>query len=626
VCTSWRDWGLEAVHNIGYLGTRAALFVVGFAGVVLPVVTVAAAPGVRSDGRSAYTAVAPCRLLDTRDPSSPRSTVDAATIRIQVTGRCGVGVSTSSVAVSLTVTNSLSDGYAVVTPAATRGPTSTINWARGETRAASTVVAVSPTGALDVRVSTDLDAVDLVVDVTGAWAMVTDPVRGGRLVSIPGRRVLDTRSADRPVAAGQSIILDRTTLGIPDSAVAVAGTLTTSGADGPGFLTAYPDGAPPPVASNVNNDHAGQDRAAGIIVALGSVGLSIYAGAATTDVIVDVTGYITGDGDSASTEGLLIAVPPRRVLDTRDTIDPITTAAAADVGEPFTTAQVNGIIATVTASDGAAPGHASFGSAQDEPTSALNWPGGAAAVAAMTIQRVPSSHRLSVTSSAPAALIVDVTGYLLAAHAPLGPEILRPGATSLTAGTIDDSTGVGRTNGDPITLLTEVYSANVLAAGGAVSIVTSEIPGGGAALVPFEPHSSPACGPQPRCILLSAVYWDSPDRGGTDANRVMISHEWAHVLSMRYQAWLDGATFAEWQPLHDAVNEECLADAVAALALQRAGLPGNETPTYIVHYMCDEYWTGLYGPDAVTGMRTTASTLAADLLAWAEGWGAAHHV
>ena len=174
-------------------------------GTVLPVVTAAAAPGERSDGRSAYTAVAPCRLVDTLDVTSPPNSVDASTIRIQVTGRCGVDDLASAVAVSITVTNTRGDGYAVVTPAATRGPTSTINWADGETRAASTVVAVSQTGALDVRVPTGLDAADVIVDITGAWALVAGPVRGGRLVSFPGRRVLDTRMAIGPAAAGQSI-------------------------------------------------------------------------------------------------------------------------------------------------------------------------------------------------------------------------------------------------------------------------------------------------------------------------------------------------------------------------------------------------------------------------------------
>jgi hypothetical protein len=547
--------------------------------------------------------------------------LDASTIRVQVTGRCGVERLTSAVAVSITVTNSNGDGYGVITPAATPGPTSTINWVRGETRAASTVVAVSPTGAVYVHLSNTFDAADVVVDVTGAWALVTGPVRGGRLISIPARRVLDTRTTS-PVAAGQSVTIDRRTLGVPDSAIAVTGTLTTAGASGAGFLTAYPDGGEPPLASSVNSDRPGQDRAAGVIVGLGDIGLAVYAGAASTDVIFDITGYVTGETEQASTEGLLIAVAPRRVLDTRTT-DSLATTAVANIGEPFLGAQVTGIIATITASDGVRPGYATVGTEdEDTPTSALNWPGGETAVAAMTVQTVPSSRELGITSSSPASMIVDVTGYLLAANAPNGPEVLAPGAAALSGGSIVDSTGAGQLYGDPIVLLSEVYSIDVLAAGGGVSIVTSEIPGGGAALVPYDPNAFPACGPEPRCILLSAAYWSSPVHGGLDANRVMISHEWAHVLSMRFQAWADDNTLSAWRPRHDVVNEECLADAVAVLALQRAGLPGNETSEYVVHYMCDDYWAGLYGADAVAGLRLEASTLAADLLAWAQGWGA----
>ncbi len=626
MCTSAQSWALQVVHNIANLGTGAALVVAAVLGTALPVATVSASPGVRSDGRSAYTAVAPCRLVDTRDATTPLRLVDSSTIRIQVTGQCGVDAVASAVAVTITVTNTTSDGYAVVTPAATRGPTSTINWSSGDTRAASTVVALSQTGALDVHVSTDLDVLDVVVDVTGAWELVDGPVRGGRLVSFAGRRVIDTRTAAGPVAAGNSVTIARSALGIPESAAGVTGTLTTTGASAAGFLTAFPDGTPPPLASNVNNDRADQDRAAGIIVALGPIGLSIYAGAASANVVFDVTGYITGDTEEASTAGLLIAVAPRRVLDTRSTASS-TTAAVADVAVPFANAMVSGLVATITASDGTGPGYATLGADdQHNATSAVNWPGGKTAVAAMTVQSVTASHRVTVDASAPVSLIVDITAYLLAADAPTGPEMLPLGASVLTSGAIVDTTGVGRANGDPLALLSEVYSPDVLAAGGGVSIVSSEIPGGGAALVPYNPGTVPACGPQPRCILVSADYWDSALRGGIDANRVMISHEWGHVLSMRFQAWSDDAELAAWQPRHDAVNEECFADAVAALALQRAGLPGNESATYVVHYMCDDYWAGMYGADAVPGMRIEASALAADLLAWAQGWGADHRV
>ena len=249
----------------------------------------------RSDGRSAYSAVAPCRLVDTRDPAARFGSVDASTIRVQVTGRCGVDAMTTAVAVSITVTNTTGDGYAVVTPAATPGPTSTINWASGETRAASTVVAISQSGALDVHVSTGLDAADVIVDVTGAWAFVTGPVRGGRLVSFPGRRVLDTRAAAHSLAAGESITVDRRVTRDPGFCGRCRRHADDDRCEWARVLDRVSSGTAPPLASNVNNDRAGQDRAAGIIVALGIDGLSLYAGAASTDIVLDVTGYITGD-------------------------------------------------------------------------------------------------------------------------------------------------------------------------------------------------------------------------------------------------------------------------------------------------------------------------------------------
>jgi hypothetical protein len=606
--------------------TQIATVITALAIAATPSTQARAQPGVHSDGRSAYIAITPCRLADTRDPDSTYRVVDEATIRVQITGRCLVSASASTVAVSLTATHTKVDGYAVVTPAGTIGPTSTVNWSRGETRASSSVVTLSSGGALDVHVSSSLDDVDVILDVTGAWVLVNGPVRGGRLVSLPARRVVDTRMQSA-VAAGDAISLSKETLGVPAGAVAVAGTLTTSGATSAGYLTAYPVGEPVPITSNVNTDQAGQVRAAGIIVALGNEGLAVLAGAASADIILDVTGYVTGPSDPASTEGLLIAVPPRRVLDTRAGSDAQTQNVAVEVGEPFEAATVGGVIATITATDESQPGFASvsaFGALDNSSTtSVLNWPGDTS-VAAMTVQGVPNSRHLSLTSSTPAAFIVDVTGYLLGANAPDGPELALPGSEILTTGTIVDTTGVGRPNGDPLALLSEVYATSVLAAGGAASIVTSEVPGGGAASVPNDPRSFPECGPEPRCILLSAEYWDSELRGGRDANRVMVSHEWAHVLSIRWQAWVDDITLSAWQPRLDRVNEECLADAVAALALSRAGLPGNETPTYVVHYMCDAYWAGLYGATAVPGMRLEATALASDLLAWAQGWGAAH--
>lgn len=146
--------------------------------VAMPSAPVTANPGTRSDGRSRYAAIAPCRLADTRLPASGYARINPSVIRIQVTGRCDVSASTTAVALSVTVTGTDTEGYAVVTAARTSGPTSTINWAPGETRASSTDIGVSPTGAIDVQVSPSFDVAAVIVDVTAAWVIVSGSVRG----------------------------------------------------------------------------------------------------------------------------------------------------------------------------------------------------------------------------------------------------------------------------------------------------------------------------------------------------------------------------------------------------------------------------------------------------------------
>src|SRR4051794_17652025 len=88
-----------------------------------------------TDGRAAYRPSVPCRLTDTREVGP----LAGSNLRVQVTGGCGVPATTTAVGVSITVTDTTGDGYATITPAGSPGATSTVNWAAGETRAASTV-------------------------------------------------------------------------------------------------------------------------------------------------------------------------------------------------------------------------------------------------------------------------------------------------------------------------------------------------------------------------------------------------------------------------------------------------------------------------------------------------------
>ncbi|WP_145791782.1 hypothetical protein [Kitasatospora atroaurantiaca] len=90
--------------------------------------------------------------------------------------------------------------------------------------------------------------------------------------------------------------------------------VTVTGSHEAGYLTAYPDGQQPPLASNVNFG-PGQTIANSVIVPVGSDGkVSIFNGSPLpTDVVVDVVGYYSEASKSA-----YLPILPKRLLDTRD--------------------------------------------------------------------------------------------------------------------------------------------------------------------------------------------------------------------------------------------------------------------------------------------------------------------
>lgn len=611
-------------------------------------------PPVTFDGRSAYVPVTPCRLADTRVASASPAIVGANTLRVNLVGHCDVPSGTSAVALSIAVTDTTRSGFADVTSAGRRGNTSTLNWTAGETRSASTIAVPSADGTVDVYVSVGVSAVSVVVDVTGRWQPVSGAVSSGRVRTVDANRVLDTRTSNQRLAAGQSITLDRSTLGVPADAVGVTGNLTATGGSGAGYLTAFPAGRTVPLASNVNTDGADQDRASGIIVPLGDRGLTIFAGGFDTDVVFDVTGYISGPSESPSIDGLLLPADRVRILDTRVSLGHTTTATTVHVPAPGDVS-IGGIFGSITATDASRAGFAAIhagdtatvaaGDTRNQrQTSNVNWSDGGA-VASMVIQHVGPSGQIEVSASTPAALILDVTAYLLtdptAVLVPFNPVPVEPTqpvpATTvppvpsgditphvIATGDIVDLTGDGNPTGDPLDLLRETFTSNELAAGGGVNIVYTQPPGGAQMMVPYYAASFPACGSQPMCIMINKPYWTDPGADPVNSNRVMISHEFGHVLAARYQTYMAPVDYFAWIKVYAKVNEECVADDIATIVLARGGFKPNETADYIHHYSCDAWWVQEYGADHLAEVKAQCLDLANDLLVWAEQWGAAH--
>jgi len=179
-------------------------------------------------------------------------------------------------------------------------------------------------------------------------------VANAGFTAITPTRIYDTRlgycapvgkvasGATRDVQVTGALNCGPASVTIPTDAAAVALNVTATNQNGGGFLTAFPAGSVRPATSNVNLPPAVRDIANAVVVSVGSGGrVSIYNSdpGNATDLVVDIVGYW-----QANTGGLLNAVDPGRVFDTRNAIG--TTATKMGPGETRAV-QVTGVIPTL---------------------------------------------------------------------------------------------------------------------------------------------------------------------------------------------------------------------------------------------------------------------------------------
>ncbi|MEZ5259305.1 MAG: PKD domain-containing protein, partial [Ilumatobacteraceae bacterium] len=245
----------------------------------------------------------PVRVLDTR-PRAP--TIDGQeagsgrvmageTIEVTVAGRADIPADATTAVLNLTVADPLAAGYVTVYPCGTTPPNaSSLNFARGETRANSVVTPLSPSGTVCLFAS---GATHLIADVSGTI--------GGAFVALPApARLADTRPGTSTIdgqvlgvgrVAGGTVLTVKVAgrAGIDPAAQSVAMNLTVAGASVSGYVTAFPCGQAPPNSSNVNYS-ADQVAAAGAIVGLDATGRACFYVSTDVHLIVDVAG--TADG------------------------------------------------------------------------------------------------------------------------------------------------------------------------------------------------------------------------------------------------------------------------------------------------------------------------------------------
>ncbi len=411
-----------------------AVTVVGAAGASVEARPAAAANQVLEPGPGGFVAVAPFRLVDTREPASSRAVVyagpgltanETATFRVfdpadPTLPPGGLG----AVALNVTAVNPAAAGYVTVWPAGQAQPlASVLNVERG---------AVVP-NAVTVQLSADLRvavyssvATDLVIDVLGVYAAAPAGPGGGGFAGVQPRRVLDSRidvtaapfapSTTPGVLGGTYKGLSVVGQGVPADARAVVLNVTAVPKPGssPGYVTVFPAGQALPTASNINTD--GRRIVPNqVTVGLSSAGtLDLYVHT-PTDLVVDVMGYYAA---GATVRGGFTPIAPTRFMDTRKpgagyVIDPTTSQPVSVlVDRSGVPAAAEAVVVNVTVTG---PVNAGFVTVWPDSTtrplaSTLNYTAGQTVANAATVGLGPSGG-LAFFSRFDADLILDVAGW-----------------------------------------------------------------------------------------------------------------------------------------------------------------------------------------------------------------------
>lgn len=243
-----------------------------------------------------FRSVDPSRRLDTRTGHGdvPVGRVENSILEVPMLGRAGVPDSdVTAVSINLTVTDTLTDeygGFATVFPCDAEIPNaSNLNFLAGQTVPNSVISPLSADGKLCVFVQ---GSAHVIIDVNGAFDS------GVGYESIVPARLTDTRFAS-PVGTrsglASEIEVQVTGIGgVPyENVTAASLNVTVVAPETAGYATVYPCGTLPE-SSNVNFV-AGQTVANAVLAPVSDRGTICVYVEGSTDVIVDVNGYIVTD-------------------------------------------------------------------------------------------------------------------------------------------------------------------------------------------------------------------------------------------------------------------------------------------------------------------------------------------
>ncbi len=372
---------------------------------------------------SRFMGVTPTRLHDTRSdsPLPANSTRD-----FQITD--GVVPATATAALlNVTATESKGNGFAQVFPTggATPGSSSTLNLDfAGQTIPNATFAPLSADGKVTVFTTFETD---IIMDVFGYFEPAATST-SGRLMSLPGTRILDTRSGLGVGLQARGNVVDDDVVslqvagagGVPAAgASAVVMNVTAVDPTSAGFVQVSPTPVSKGAFSNLNPE-PGRTIANLVVVPLGIDGkvdlyTRLYTPGGSVDLLADVVGYFTDSTAPDSASGLFRPIPPTRAHDSR--LAPpqprLLAEAIVDVDATWIAAGSSAIAGNLTATQGSPGGYLQLAPTPVNPgvASSLNTSYANQTIANAVVSPVGAGEAIQVFSFRPSHLILDITGW-----------------------------------------------------------------------------------------------------------------------------------------------------------------------------------------------------------------------
>ena len=370
----------------------------------------------------------PARILDTRSGTGLTGKFVANTPRtFQVTTVSGIPTGATAVTGNLTVSGESSNWAAYIGPDPVSYPqASTLNFFKGDITSNGVTVALSSTGSLSATFMGPAgNTTDLTFDVTGYF---TPDTTGDTYHPVTPARIVDSRKgiglATKLTSGSPGTFAVWLKGGVPNTAKAVTGNVTTVNSNSTGSVYLGADANPSPTTPTINF-RGRQVLANNVTVALSNTGTlsATFVGApgSVTDLVFDVTGYYTQD----LTGALYVPIVPVRLLDSRSQ-NGLSSKLTASVprrvqimGRGGVATGAQGITGNVTIVNETNAWAAFVGpiAAANPPTSTINFVKGDVRANGLTVP-LGSGGILNVTYLASAKnttdMVLDVSGYFIA--------------------------------------------------------------------------------------------------------------------------------------------------------------------------------------------------------------------